>query len=362
LIQFYFGANLYGTLPHEYYGHFARAKAFGLNPNFTIAFPELGGDVIFKAKQSMPAYERQMIVAAGPEVTATIAYKATQQLYSNVYSPSYSGNYFFVGRFVDNYMYYQTSVKPFRENANKYYAEHKDYFQRNPVPNDPVSYLLGLTEGYGYYNGLISPDSTWVQQLLDMNLYTANSFFKNQANRMKQAYLLTAMDPSNLYFLYANALYILKGQRFFKPFMFRISGVSFMPSVRANMGDIGMENYFDVFFKARKLPPFSIYYRNGGNIIHKLRGAGAEFRHLVLNDRVSLNGQLDYWYNQRNNSNNIHFAAGAYFEDKQHLFFLSGNLGYKSSGNLMGKPLEKGVYGNLGLGLNLRYSAGINTK
>lgn len=355
LVQFYFGAQLYATIPHEYFGHYSRAREFGVTPKLKLDFPSLGGDNVFIVPQSMPVLQRQMIVAAGPEVTASIAYKATQQLYSDEYSPNYLGNYLLAGKIIDQYIYLQNNVKPFLENPNKYYQESAAYFARNPVPNDPLSYILALTESYGYYDEFLDKDNIWVQQFPDMSLYTENEFIKDQYNRMKFSYLLTILDPTNLYFLYGNFLYLAKGQTFFKPFMFNIKGVSFMPSVRANLGENGIENYYDVFFKVKNLPSFSVYYRTGGNMFHQTNGFGTEIRKLILTDRIKLNGQFDYWRNERTETDNINVATGINMTDKKNRFSVSGNVGYKSYGHLMGKPFSEGIYGYIGLGMNIEY-------
>ncbi len=355
LVQFYFGAQLYATIPHEYFGHYSRAKEFGITPKLALNFPSLGGDNIFFVTQNMPVLQRQMISASGPEVTATIAYKATQQLYTDDYSPTYIGNFLLSGKIIDQYIYLQNNVKPFLDNPNGYYKNQADYFKGNPVPNDPLSYVLALTESYGYYDSFLDKNKTWVQQFPDMGVYTQNDFIKDQYKRMKSAYLQTMLDPTNLYFLYANALYLAKGETFFKPFMFQIKNVSFMPSIRANLGENGIENYYDMFFRVKNLPAFSVYYKTGGNMFHQTKGIGTEFRGLKINDRIKINGQLDYWNNERTKTNNFNVATGINLTDRKNLFSIVGNIGYKSYGNLMGKPFSEGVYGFIGLGMNLRY-------
>ena len=356
LVQFYLGSRLYGTIPHEYFGHYSRAKEFGINPTeFNINFPGLGGDIVFIVPQSKPAIERQMIASAGPEVTGTIAYKATQNLYTDDYSSTHIGFNLFVGKFIDQFLYYQNNITPFLKDPNKYYTNEAQYFNGNPVPNDPIAYVLALTESYGYYDNFLDKTKPWVQQFPDMGIYTQNEFIKDQSTRMKSAYLQTALDPTNLYFVYANAMYLIKGKTFFKPFMFKIKGVSFMPSIRANLGENGIENYYDMFFKVKNLPAFSLYYRTGGNMFHQTKGLGTEFRNLKITDRVKINGQLDYWNNERTKTNNFNIATGINLTDKKNLFSVSGNVGYKSYGNLMGKPFGEGIYGYVGLGINLKY-------
>lgn len=353
VVQFYFGIQLYAAIPHEYFGHYLRAREYGITPKISINFPGLGGDDVFRVKQSTSVLARQMIVAAGPEVTATIAYKATQQLYSNEYSPNYIGNYLLAGKIVDHYAYLQNNVKPFLDDPNQFMKDNSDYFKRNPVPNDPLAYALALTESYGYYDGFLNKDAIWLEKFDDMRVYTQNEFIKDQYKRMKSAYLQTLLDPTNLYFLYGNFLYLVKGQTFFKPFMFKIKEISFMPSVRANLGENGIENYYDVFFKIKNKAPFSVYYRTGGNMFHKTRGGGVEFRNYAISNRIRLDGQLDYWNNERLKSHNYNISTGFNISDRSNIFSFSGNIGYKSEGNLIGKQMRSGFYGFGGIGVNL---------
>ena len=355
LIQFYIGSQIFATIPHEYSGHYSMARVYGIDSEFKSNFPGMGGSTTLIMKQSIPSLQRQMIMAGGPEVTADIAYKATQELYSDDYVPNYIGNYLLAGKLIDEFIYLQNNVKPFLADPNKYTKDNQEDFKVNPVANDPLSYVLALTESYGYYDNFINKNAVWLEQFPDMTVYTQNVFIKDQYKRMKTAYLLTALDPSNLYFLYGNALYLAKGKTYFKPFMLHLGNVYLMPSVRANMGEIGIENYFDMFFKIKNSAPFSVYYRDGGNMFDQLKGFGGEIRNINLCDRVSMNGQVDYWYNERSEKNNFNISSCFKLSDKKHLFSFLGTIGYKTKGNLMGKPFNEGLFGYIGLGLNLKY-------
>lgn len=352
VVQIWLGLPLFATIPHEFFGHHMRAGEFGISSKVYLNFPALGGKTVFYAYQSTPAIDRQMIVAAGPEVTQTIAYKATRELYSQPYSPSYIGDYFLAGKFVDAYYYYVNNVVGFISNPNKYVKDNASFLQANPVPNDPVAYLLALTESYGYYP-FMDKNAIWLEQFPDMTVYTNNAFIQDQSRRMRRAYLLTALDPTNLHFLYGNGLYLITGKTFFKPFMIHAGNLSFMPSVRANLGELGIENYFDLYFKGERFPSFSVYYRQGGNLFDQLRGAGGEIQPFDLGNRFQLSGQLDYWNNSRLHTNNFNITTTAGFSDGKGFltYLLTG--GYKSKGNLMGKPFDKGPYVYLGLDLTM---------
>ena len=65
--------------------------------------------------------------------------------------------------------------------------------------------------------------------------------------------------------------------------------------------------------------------------------------------------QIDYWKNERNGSNNYNVLTGVEWSDRRNFLSLIGKIGYKDHGILMGKPMQKGAYAYLGLGLNIKY-------
>lgn len=354
LFQCYLGIPSYATIPHEFFGHHSRAMEFGINPKMTFSFPAIGGDNIFFVNYNTPAIQRQFIVSAGPELTSQIAYGITKDMYADEAVPSYYGWMLLSGKIIDAYLYTQSNLKSFIENPNQYYKENNEYFGVNPVPNDPLSYALALTERYGYYDNFIDKNSIWVQQFTDMSVYK-NDFLQDQFKRMKTTQLLQLFDPTLLFFIYGNYNYLVKGNPFTKALMFNVSGVKFMPSIRANLGELGAENYFDMFFKIKKMPAFNIYYRQGGNLFHEIKGTGIEIRNInLIKDKLKLSSQLDYWYNEKELQNglNVYEDIKAYPTKK---WLVKIGIGYKSEGGLMGKPYREGLYGNIGVGLILNY-------
>ena len=353
IIQNFFGGQIYATIPHEYFGHYLVARNYGIRPELRLNFPALGGDNIFEIKQSIPVQDRMRIVAAGVEVTAMIAHQATRKLYSGSKSPSYSGNFLLAGKILDQYLYLEQNVKPFLENPNRFYDNNANYFNRNPVPNDPLSYILALTESYGYYSDFLDENEIWLQRFSDMSQYTDNEFIKDQYRRMKKAFLFTLLDPTNLYYLIGNSKYLIKGQTFFQPLMINFQKLSIIPGIRANLGPLGVENYYDLFFLFNQTIPLQIYYRNGGNLFHAINGMGAIMENIPVNSRLKIGCQGDFWRNQRNLSNHFNFDLTIRNIDRKNFLTIIAKLGFKSAGSLMGKPFDKGVYGYLGLGLNL---------
>lgn len=352
-IQLYLGLTAYGALPHEYFGHYSRAKEFGVTPKLSSDFPSIGGDDVFKVKHQMSALHRQMIVAAGPEFTTTVTREAIKQMYSEPTAPSYIGNYLAVGKIVDGLMYTQNNLKPFLKDPEQYYQDNEDYFKRNPVPNDPLSFALALTESYGYYDDFVPKDATWLYRPANLSLYV-NDFLKDQHRRMKRAQILTLLDPALLSFLYGNYQYLVNGKPFFKPLMLRVGGVRMMPSIRANLGELGAENYYDLYLLTPRSQAVLLYYRQGGNLNDQLFGGGAEINNLSLGPSIRLSTQLDYWRNGRIKDNGVNVMETVRYGISNR-FFLTASGGYKTKGGLIGKQYGGGFYGHAGLGVNLSY-------
>jgi hypothetical protein len=350
-VNFYLGLTGYATLPHEYFGHYSRAREFGITPKLTISFPAPGGDDVFRVPHSMSATERQMIVAGGPELTSQIAFEATKEMYSGNVVPAYQGLYLFAGKVVDGIMYTQNNVKPFLDDPNKYYDDNKDYFKKNPVPNDPLAYALALTESYGYYENFLPKNATWLYKAPDLNVYK-NEFIEDQYRRMKRAYILQLLDLTSLYGLYGAYQYIVNDKAFIKPFMLKVHGVKFMPYIRANMGELGAENYYDLFITPRSNLSYNIYYRHGGNMFDKIDGAGGEVR-AKISSKLSLTSGIDFWNNERTDKKN--FNTLQTLRLKLQRLALATSVGYKTKGALMGKPWDEGVYGYFGVGYSFDY-------
>jgi hypothetical protein len=138
--------------------------------------------------------------------------------------------------------------------------------------------------------------------------------------------------------------------------MVRLGNTRVMPSVRANLGELGAENYYDLYLLTPRSGTILLYYRQGGNLHDQLYGGGAEINHLSLASSFRLSTQLDYWHNERTGGNGINAMETLRYAVSDR-FFLSASAGYKTKGGLIGKPYGAGFYGYAGLGIRLRYRA-----
>jgi hypothetical protein len=175
-----------------------------------------------------------------------------------------------------------------------------------------------------------------------------NDFILDQGKRVTRAYVLQLFDPTMLNGLYGIIRYLVTGDPFFEPIMIGNDRFRVAPSIRANLGYLGAESYFDLFVVARGLPPLSVYYRTGGNLHDEQSGGGLEMRELALAKDVELAGRLDGWYD------GLAGKVGGNVEERLTVQMapsigLFESLGYKTLGGLMGAPTEGGVYGFVGL-------------
>lgn len=351
LVQLYLGGLMYGTLLHEHFGHKARARELGLPLTLELNFPALGGDFRFPVTQRVPAAHRQYVLAAGYEATSFVAYQAVRALYSQDEVGTYMGNFMLAGKLIEGILTFNNDLGPFLDNPNAYYASNIR-LRSNPIPNDPLGYVLALTERYGYYDAHLDSEANWVERLDDLSVYTNNTFIHDQRRRLRRAFLRSALDPALLYFALGNYGYLVQGKAVMQSYMVRLGRVAFMPSIRASYGELGAENYYDVFFRVEDGLPFNVYYRRGGNLFDSITGAGFEVREMVRRHwRLGIQG--DYWHNSQSHSNHINLFVTAQRFWARAPFFMSIGLGYKSRGALMAKPLDRGLYGYVGGGLRV---------
>jgi hypothetical protein len=354
IIQLFAGKELYCFIPHEYFGHVKRLEEFNLPHNgFQMRFPAVGGYTKFKLLHEISPEKRLLVSAAGPEIWSLISHQASGDLYSGSDVPAYLNNIILFNK-LGNYIYYKTDFPSFFNNPQAYVNKIKSNpnYPKNPGPGDFGLYAFTLTESYGYYDNLIHKDSVAMDFSADANLLN-NPFIRDQNRRINTSILLSLADMALIQFFTSNYQYIIKGKVFYKPFMFQVKGVKFMPSIRSNLGEIGAENYFDIFMVLPNKNRINIYYRNGGNMIHKINGFGASLKSFTKN-KVNINAEIDYWFNGKTIKNNFNAATEVQYKLNDQMQIL-GTIGYKTKGNLMGKPFNTGFYGCWGIAISLAY-------
>lgn len=342
-IQIFLGSSFFGTFPHEFFGHEMACLDAGIQPDFfRMNFPLPGGRVEFTTTyaQSTPE-QRMMIASSGPEVTAFIAYDAVKKLYSGKAVPSYTGNFLIAGKLVDSLIYWSYSLDAFVHDPENY--------PESAYLNDNFAYALALTEKYGHYSHLNLSSQRWPYKPSSPGAYV-NGFLTDLNTRMWTSYLLQALDPALIYFFLGNYDYIVHGKTRFEAVMFEIGPVRWMPSIRADLGLVGPENYYDLFLLIGRKLPMNFYVRTGGCQDEALYGFGFEIRNIRWNI-LTCSLQADYWKADRSSAGFNLYIETAF--DCLEFFKPVLAVGYKTEGHLMGKSPKEGPYGYAGFNLFL---------
>lgn len=359
-VQYYLGGFVFTILPHEL-GHYYQARQAGIMPRkLNIPFPKIGGFILYDANYIDHTPEQRMLIASrGMETSASNNYITNTKFYSGRKVPQHYFWYYFNSKVIDAF-YYSSISNLFVKSPTDYFEYIAEVIERKngitaieepAIVDDPVNYLLSLTESYGYYDTIIDFSSAWVYRPENPDVYL-NEFIVDQNKRMKTAYILQLVDPALLNSFYGLINYIAKGKIEHQPYMLKIKNTRFMPAIRANLGLLGVENYFDLYVKNDNLPPFNLYYRTGGNMFHSIFGGGVAVRELNIWRKFAVDAQADYWYNQRSSKSN--FNLGFNFNYELHRNFqLVASANYKTKGSLVGKPVNEGFYGWLGFSLKL---------
>ncbi len=342
--QLFVGKEFYGVFPHEFFGHFMRGKEFGMDVRrIHLRFPGVGGYTTANITHQVPVVNRLIYAASGSEVQSVIAFQAEKDLYTGGEVPTYTADVIFINKLFQ-YLYY-------REDLSTFARDPEEFIRMKLQGGDYSMFTLTLAERYGFYNGIVHQDSSWFNFPVDSKILNI-SFVKDQNQKIRNAFLLSFLDFGMLEFLIGNYQYIANGRSSYTPFMFSIENVKFIPSIRANLGEVGVENYFDMIVAYPKLPQLNVYYRRGGNSIDKVNGAGFALRDINISNQLRISPQFDLWHVDRNNRTefNINSDLSEYMFDS---FYLRQSIGYKSYGSLIGKPFHEGMYAYLGFGFKV---------
>jgi hypothetical protein len=235
-IDFYLGFSPATAFMHEFVGHGGRAREFDFEVyGYSYRFPKFGGSIsIEPLTYGIEPEKRMLFNAGGLEAGQMVSYETNKIFYSDRRIPYYI--WFFSLMWLDGFM----NVIGSQTKDPRKYPE--DFVHGG----DTAKYLLSLTENYGYYDGLIPPGSFFPHTGIDAKIYV-NGFFTDAYVRALKAVRLRALNPSVATGLIGVYRYVARGEKEFEPFMFRIGDLKFMPGIRANLGTVGPENYFDLF-------------------------------------------------------------------------------------------------------------------
>jgi hypothetical protein len=366
---------LMGTPEHEL-GHIGYAIGAGYKPHMA----SINVESIRKQYYVKTTDDNVLMYLGGGMNTDTYtAHMATAALYSGNDVPCYY-NMIILYKKISNFEYVYSNDRIIRHPLGNIKEYYKNY--------DPVIYGVYLTMKYGYYDSFLP---VWAYApyfnkslFVPANPYAyINPFFKDQYRRMKIAYLIELLDPSVIELFYGLRNYVKYGDLTFKPLMIPMGPVKFMPGTRASLGNSGVENYYDLYFSIQDMFQLNAYYRNGGNKRDTVHGCGIEVINIKLIDQLILSGRVDYWtlvqgsrivkyrdyylYNSRqpsispglfrkdfNNRNCFNIFIKLQWQFYQD-WYITGGVGYKTYGALIGEQIDRGFYGYGGIGFNVTY-------
>ncbi len=182
------------------------------------------------------------------------------------------------------------------------------------------------------------------------------------AESLRLAYLFHFVDPTfwqSLYHLTVSYLY--EGRRDAQLLTIPLwDDAELYPSTRFNLSPFGAEHYLDLFVRHGAFT-FDLYGRAGSSGLAAYWGGGLRAAGLSPGLGLSFSGELDVWtqpellFDQRfvfEHENQPGLSAGLLAS--WHVYgplMLTGKLAAKSKGYLMGQPLDAGPYGYAGIAL-----------
>jgi hypothetical protein len=183
------------------------------------------------------------------------------------------------------------------------------------------------------------------------------------SRRLGAGYLWNLFDPTLLYAAYGTIVAnVIEGRRFMRMPLPRIDDTTLLLSPRFALSPFGGEQGLDLFL-ARGQRMLDVYGRVGTSGLAQYYGAGARVFGIRAGERVTLGAELDVWRQPEillheryvfDRPQRAGVNGGAFFDVAvANIFGVTGKLGAKTPGWVMGQPVEGGVHGYLGVSLAL---------
>lgn len=332
---------------HEYYGHGARQREFGVEGNYNIDFKWPISQNGWSSLSHSPSNIDEEILAtvAGVESGTWYAYKTQKLLLSN---PE---------KYYNNFLYYFLSKTDLYFYAMR--STHMTFMGYANNQGDDID---------AYYNSLISKYySDETKRIKIYNTYKYTHTLQTQ----------TLYGQIDLLFLMSMKAYELldkarTGEQYdynWLPTPLFIFNTRVLPGTRVGLTPWGIEYYFDLYLLQNDKSINTIYLRRGDNLLEDFWGIGFDVEGVKVSDRFSVGIGVDIFnqplkslpqsetgYSVRPIGNetggNVYVAPSwtLFSNDKTDLV-LSGKLAYKTKGYLMGQPYYDGGYGFIMLSL-----------
>lgn len=319
---------------HEVFGHGARGRENGLNPSFRFSLPypyrwvldaKVDHGAVTLVEGHTGVLERDLLFFSGG-IEAN--HFGAWLLQTEFLIPRRRAHYSEALLYLVSNLYYSDSAFFGLENRS------------SDSDNDVQSYVTGLQERFNQWR---DRDRSRVE------------------NRLKIAWLWIFADPTLwLSFWHVIVDYAFLGERWMNFPMLKLDAFRFFPGTRFNSSPFGAEHYLDLFMLKDDLL-FDLYGRVGSSGLASYWGAGIRAFGYKPGFGLELGGELDVWnqpeilFEQRNVFFRPNTWGASTAVHATWMFYcpigITGKLGAKTQGYLMGQPVDGGVYGYVGLSL-----------
>jgi hypothetical protein len=236
-----------------------------------------------------------------------------------------------------------------------------------------LTYLAGKLTDIEVYLGNLSSDAgakrdavLYVDALqLRFRRWTAEER-ASIVRRLRLSYIGNLVDPTLWLVIYHELVtYLYKGERHARLPLIPIRSWRLFPGTRFNLSPFGAEHYVDLFASAYHAL-FSGYVRVGSSGLATYWGLGVKMLGLPVWRGLALGGELDVWsqpellldqpvpgvamFSSADRPVRGGVSVGVYWNwIVWRRIGVVGKLSYKTKGYMMGQPLEQGLYGYFGL-------------
>lgn len=184
------------------------------------------------------------------------------------------------------------------------------------------------------------------------------------ARRLGAAYVWNLVDPTLLYAVYGTLIEnVFRGRPVTRMPLPRIGDTTVLLSPRFALSPFGAEHALDVFLADGRGRMLDVYGRVVSSGLADAYGVGARVLGVRAGERTTLGAELDLWrqpeivLDQRgvfDRSQRLGMNAAAFFDvHVASIFGITGKVGSKTPGWVMGQPVSGGLHGYLGVSLAL---------
>ncbi len=331
-------AHLAMLLQHEYFGHAARCREFGVDYRWHVSpLPPWGdgsGWVSFASTYGLTTDQLIALYIGGSESSSIYAYNLQKSLIQKE-----SAHYWEL-----------LSYLWVKNNITAYVSTSLSESEKGFGTGDVEQYLIYINGKYGIYD---------------------RSQYRLRTKHLKQAVVYNLCDPMQIYAIIGVAWgHLIKGQTSHKIPTFTYRGIKFLPGTRFFLTPLGPECYLDIYVKtSRRYCTF--YGRLGDTRFENSGGIGFLAERVYESERLRIDVGGDLWWqpvihgeksetiisvneSRSHCDNRLGFntqigISAPISKSSDHPVELNLQLGYKTHGFLPGHFLRSHLYYSIGI-------------